>query len=245
MEFHDWEIEMEIANGKRAFYALCRQSIEHQGLMDHINAEHPQLLGRIALEIDIGELVCSALPGENSFEKAIEYFLFHMASASNNEQFYGIDRAPWIKDAVVQFLEKDVHVSSFDIEENIPGSLLVDRDVIRAAILARAINIPCFNSALLQTHADDLLLANRELFSYYLYKQDLDINYVASLIIRNPSLYSEIEKHENNADFSEFYASSIDKIQKRLHELNWNPRDHIKKSLVKRIRQAVVDAFSP
>jgi hypothetical protein len=245
MEFHDWEFDLEVANGKMAFYALCRKSIEHQGLMDHINAECPQLLRRIALEIDMGELVCSALSGQDSLEKAKEYILLKMASASNNEQFYGIHRAPWIKGAVVQFLERDVHVPTFNIAENIPGSLLSDRDVIRAAILAKASNMVFINSALLQAYADDLLLADHRLFSCYLNMDNMDADFATALIVRKPSLYKEISKYEENADFSDIYTARIDMIQSRLSEIGWNPQDHLKKSLVKRIQQAFVDTFMP
>lgn len=244
MEFHDWEFDLEVANGKRAFYLICSQSLEHQGLIDHIKTEHPKLLGRIALEIDIGELVCSALSGEDSFEKACEYFLFHMASASNNEQFYGIHRAPWIKDAVVQFLEKSVYAPSFDIEENIPGSLLDDRDVIRAAILAKSSNMGCINSALLQAYADDLLLADHKLFSCYLNMDNMDTYFAAELIVRKPSLYEEISKHEENADFSDIYTARIDLIQNRLSETDWSPKDHLKKSLPKRFHKFIINSFS-
>lgn len=244
MEFHDWEFDLEVANGKMAFYALCRQSLEHQGLMDYINAEYPQLLRRIALEIDMGELVCTALDGEDNLEKAREYILLKMASASSNEQFYGIHRAPWIKDAVVQFLEKSVYAPSFDIEENIPGSLLADRDVIRAAILAKSSNIGCINSALLQAYADDLLLADHKLFSCYLNMDSMDTYFAAALIVRKPSLYEEISKHEENADFSDIYTARIDLIQNRLSELGWNPRDHLKKSLPKRFHKFIINSFS-
>lgn len=244
MEFNDWEIDLEIANGKRAFYELCRKSLERQGLIEYINAEHPQLLKRIALEIDIGELDVSSDLGAGSFEQAQEYFIRKMSFVSKDEEYYGINRAAWIKPSVVTFLEKSVYVNYFNVVKEIPDSLLADKDILIAALSSNKNNIFYFDLSLVELHAEELLLGSHGLFSNYLNMDNADSKYAAQLITRNPSLYREITKYEENCDFSDIYAARIDKVQKTLSDMGWNPRDHKKKGLIKRIQKAFVEAFT-
>lgn len=245
MEFNDWEVGLEIANGKKAFYEICRSSLERQGLIEHINAEHPQLLKRIALEIDIGELNVSSELGADSFEQAQEYFIRNMSLVSKEEEYYGINRAAWIKPSVIMFLEKSVYVNYFNVLKEIPDSLLAEKDIIIASLSCNKSNIFYLDPNLVRLHADKLLLNSGGLFSNYLNMDNSDPEYAAELITRNPSLYQEIEKYEDNADFSDIYTARIDEVQKRLSDLGWNPHEHEKKSLMKRIHKVFIETFSP
>ena len=245
MGIEEWEIEYDRSCALRLFRDACYKHFEQTKLVEFLEKEHSHTLSRLALEIEIGEIDDSYLGNEDGFSKAKKYLLRVLATPSQDEAFYGLIRGPLIKAAVIDYFADKENTFEYNLYPELPLSLRLEGEVIRAAIRGHQSNLYRIEGYLIHAHGGPVLQEVPELFLNYLHRDDTDPAFIASLFIENINMYSVIAKAQRKDSLPEHWKNVMQETNAELMKLGVPTIEYRKPSLLTRLNKKLIESYEP
>ena len=166
-----WEVEHEINLAEALYYKLCQHHHRQSGLLEFLRASHPEIIQRIALELDLGQMTCPDAANKSSIEAAESYILHALSKPMSQACFYGLDVTPWVKPPILSYFKQQEDWDLYYLYHELPASLKIDMDVVNAAVMADEGNIYLINNQLIEQINIDVFTTKTNIFSTYLRKE--------------------------------------------------------------------------